>query len=238
MAATNASIVDAKDIKLVLRFLRKSWYYLILFPALAWGLSYVYTYRLDDVYAATTQILIKSQETYDYQDPMLRSIGYYRAYEDMSNQMRLLRSRNLIEQTLANLLSKRRETQSEDLLEELHQGYAHAWSIFYTLLSDVEACKLLLQVGHTNAYAPIDKILHLALDEDLLFAFSHGTLAHLDRDLVLEAYFGAVTRGIGNLLTRVDKIAPETAADQLTQMCFAIMGLPHDPPPQFRESKP
>lgn len=142
----------------------------------------------------------------------------------------------LIEQTLANLLSKRRETQSEDLLEELHQGYAHAWSIFYTLLSDVEACKLLLQVGHTNSYAPIDKILHLALDEDLLFAFSHGTLAHLDRDLVLEAYFGAVTRGIGNLLTRADKIAPEMAADQLTQMCFAIMGLPHDPPPRFRET--
>ncbi|MFK7975551.1 MAG: TetR/AcrR family transcriptional regulator [Halioglobus sp.] len=141
----------------------------------------------------------------------------------------------LIEATLAQLLEKRPQI-SSDITDPLEQGLARTWFSLYTLLSDLSACRLLLQVGQVGAYGAIDKILRVVLGEDLLHGVAQGSLAHIDRDLVLSAYFGVVTRTIGNLLTREDKIDPEDAADQLTELCFAVMGLPHHAPPHFGEA--
>lgn len=141
----------------------------------------------------------------------------------------------LIEAVLAQLLEKRPQI-SSDISDPLEQGLARTWFSLYTLLSDLNACRLLLQVGQVGAYGAIDKVLRVVLGEDLLHGVSQGSLAHIDRDLILSAYFGVVTRTIGNLLTREDKIEPEEAADQLTELCFAVMGLPHHPPPHFLEA--
>lgn len=141
----------------------------------------------------------------------------------------------LIEATLAQLLEKRPQINT-DITDPLEQGLARTWFSLYTLLSDLSACRLLLQVGQVGAYGAIDKVLRVVLGDDLLHGVAQGTLAHIDRDLVLSAYFGVVTRTIGNLLTREDKIDPEDAADQLTELCFAVMGLPHHAPPHYREA--
>jgi len=141
----------------------------------------------------------------------------------------------LIEATLEQLLEKRPQIHA-DITDPLEQGLARTWFSLYTLLSDLSACRLLLQVGQVGAYGAIDKVLRVVLGEDLLHGVAQGTLAHIDRDLILSAYFGVVTRTIGNLLTRDDKIDPEVAADQLTELCFAVMGLPHHPPPHYRDA--
>lgn len=141
----------------------------------------------------------------------------------------------LIEVTLAELLEKRPQL-STSLSDPLEVGLARTWFSFYTLLSDLSACRLLLQVGQVGAIGSIDKVLRVVLGEDLLHGVAQGSLNHIDRDLVLAAYFGVVTRTIGNLLTREDKIDAEVAADQLTELCFAVMGLPHHPPPHFHEA--
>lgn len=141
----------------------------------------------------------------------------------------------LIEATLEQLLEKRPQI-AEHITDPLEQGLARTWFSLYTLLSDLSACRLLLQVGQVGAYGAIDKVLRIVLGEELLHGVAQGSLAHIDRDLVLSAYFGVVTRTIGNLLTRGDKIDPEDAADQLTELCFAVMGLPHHPPPHFRDA--
>lgn len=141
----------------------------------------------------------------------------------------------LIEATLEQLLEKRPKI-AEHITDPLEQGLARTWFSLYTLLSDLSACRLLLQVGQVGAYGAIDKVLRIVLGEELLHGVAQGSLAHIDRDLVLSAYFGVVTRTIGNLLTRGDKIDPEDAADQLTELCFAVMGLPHHPPPHFRDA--
>jgi AcrR family transcriptional regulator len=141
----------------------------------------------------------------------------------------------LIEATLARLLKKRPQL-NPAITDPLELGLARTWFSLYTLLSDLDACKLLLQVNQVGAYVAIDNVLQLVLGDDLMHGVAQGSLAHIDRDLVLAAYFGVVTRTIGNLLTREDRIDPESAADQLTELCFAVMGLPHHPPPHYREA--
>lgn len=69
--------------------------------------SYFYTYRLDDVYAAKCQILLKSNETYNYQSELYKGLGFnskFSSYEETASQMRVIKSTSLIDQVL-NCLS-------------------------------------------------------------------------------------------------------------------------------------
>ncbi|NQV53687.1 MAG: polysaccharide biosynthesis tyrosine autokinase [Flavobacteriales bacterium] len=99
-------IVSRKDILKVLVHVISNWYLFVLFPLIAFGLSYIYTHRIPDVYAAKCQILLKSNETYDYQQQIYRGLGFsskYASYEETASQMRVIKSSNLIEEVLQTL---------------------------------------------------------------------------------------------------------------------------------------
>ena len=93
--ATN-NIVDLKDFLFFWRLIKKNIGLIIIIPIIFYGLGYVYSYRLNDVYGAKTQLLLKSNETYDYQDPIYQGLGAYEVYKDARNQIRILQSRDLI----------------------------------------------------------------------------------------------------------------------------------------------
>ena len=97
------NILDPNELRKYLRILRRNWLILVLLPALAYGFSVVYTYKMTSIYAATTQILLKSNETYDYQQQIFKGLGYYQTYQDVANQKRIITSNNLIDSTLARL---------------------------------------------------------------------------------------------------------------------------------------
>ena len=80
--------------------------------------------------------------------------------------------------------------------------------------------------------ANLDTVLR-ALDDgvSVVRASALQCLSHLDPELVYAAYFGVVTETIGYLLTREDGLDAGAAADELTQVSFAALGLPHPPPP-------
>lgn len=89
-------LVETKDLVFIWKLLLKNIAILIFIPLLAYVVGYVYTYRLTDVYGSKVQLLLKSNDTYDYQDQIYQGLGAYGAYMDIQNQMRILQSRDFI----------------------------------------------------------------------------------------------------------------------------------------------
>lgn len=93
------SIISIEDLTLVWRLFSKNWYLFIVLPALAAGIAFFYTHRLTDIYAAKTQILLKSEDVLDYS----RNLSFYSTYESNQSQLRVLKSSDLIEDALGKL---------------------------------------------------------------------------------------------------------------------------------------
>lgn len=89
-------LVEVKDLLFIWKVIIKNIGFIIGIPLLAYAIGYVYTYRLNNVYGAKAELLLKSNETYDYQDPIYKGLGAYGVYMDVQNQIRILNSRDLI----------------------------------------------------------------------------------------------------------------------------------------------
>jgi capsular exopolysaccharide synthesis family protein len=97
------NIVDAKDLRYFMRIASKNWYIVAVSLMLSSVLAYLYSYKLPDIYGATTQILLTNSEVYGYQNQMYKNLGYVGAYGDIVNQKRVLTSHDLINTTLDKL---------------------------------------------------------------------------------------------------------------------------------------
>lgn len=97
------SLLDMKDLQFVWRLIYKNLAVLFIIPLLSFAVGYIYTYRLIDIHGAEAQLLLKSNETYDYQDPIYKGLGAYSTYTDIQNQIRILKSRNLIGEVVDKL---------------------------------------------------------------------------------------------------------------------------------------
>jgi capsular exopolysaccharide synthesis family protein len=89
-------LIEAKDILFIWKMILKNLGFIIVIPLVAYAIGYVYTYRLTNIYGAKAELLLKSNETYDYQDPIYKGLGAYGVYMDVQNQIRILNSRDLI----------------------------------------------------------------------------------------------------------------------------------------------
>ncbi len=106
MAATSTpkgSIIEVNDLRTVARIFSKNWYFVAVALVLAAVLSYLYSYKIPNVYGASSQILLQDRESYDYQNQVFKNIGYVNAYGDIVNQKRVLTSYDLIDRTLNKL---------------------------------------------------------------------------------------------------------------------------------------
>lgn len=102
-AAPKGGVIDVNDLRSVLRIVSKNWYFVVVALVLSALLSFLYSYRLADVYGASTQILLKDRETYNYQQQVYTNIGYVAAYGDIVNQKRVLTSYDMVSRTLDKL---------------------------------------------------------------------------------------------------------------------------------------
>lgn len=96
-------LVETKDLLFVWRLILKNLGFLILLPILAYAVGYIYTYRLTNIYGAKAELLLKSNDTYDYQDPIYKGLGAYGVYMDVQNQIRILNSRDLVGEVVDKL---------------------------------------------------------------------------------------------------------------------------------------
>jgi capsular exopolysaccharide synthesis family protein len=102
-AQSRGSIIDAKDLRYVLRIASKNWYIVAVALALSGVLSFLYTYKLPDIHGASTSILLKEKTMYDYQSAVYKDIGYAGSYVDMVNQQRVITSYDLVDNVLNRL---------------------------------------------------------------------------------------------------------------------------------------
>src|SRR3972149_372311 len=104
-----SSIIDINDIKAVGRIIAKNWFIVPIFLAISYAVSVFYTYRLTTVYSVQTQILLKSMDQYSPTSVITdNSMGYtyggtYKTYMDNSNEMRVIRSYDLVEKAIRKM---------------------------------------------------------------------------------------------------------------------------------------
>jgi tyrosine-protein kinase Etk/Wzc len=99
----NAKIIDFDDLRLFLKIFSKNWYIIASLALVSFVFSYFYTYKLTDIYSVKSQILLKSDDTYDYQNQLYSGLGFYQSYLDNSNQIRVITSNDIIEKVLSKL---------------------------------------------------------------------------------------------------------------------------------------
>lgn len=84
----------------------RNWYVLILIPAIFFSVAYVVTHRIQDVYASSCQILLRAQETYDYQSQISRGLGLSNrlgGYEYTAGQMKIVKSTTILDEVIDSL---------------------------------------------------------------------------------------------------------------------------------------
>jgi len=99
--AFEEKLVNLKDLKWIFRALLKGWYWLILIPLIVGGIGAFSAYKKTPQYTSQMQILLKSNEVYDYQSSIYQSVGFL--YTDISNQIRVLKSYDMIEKVVKKL---------------------------------------------------------------------------------------------------------------------------------------
>ena len=124
IGTTKNSLIEAKDIVFLWRLVYKNAALLIIIPVITFLVGYIYAYRLNDVYGSEAQLLLKSNETYDYQDPIYKGLGAYSTYTDIQNQIRILKSRSLIGEVIDKL---------EINVSQYVVGRLRRQEVFYTL---------------------------------------------------------------------------------------------------------
>ncbi|MBK7084106.1 MAG: polysaccharide biosynthesis tyrosine autokinase [Flavobacteriales bacterium] len=96
-------IIDVNDLRYFLRIFSKNWYFVVVAVVLSAALSYLYSYKIPEVFGASSQVLLKDRDVYNYQAQVYQNIGYVAAYGDIVNQKRVLTSYDLIDKTLGKL---------------------------------------------------------------------------------------------------------------------------------------
>lgn len=100
----NNSIIDLEDVQSFFKLISKNWFIVVIFLCISSICAYFYSYKLPNIYAAKSQIILKSDNTYDYQNQLYKGLGYYYDwYQNNPNQIRVLTSNDLIRKALSKL---------------------------------------------------------------------------------------------------------------------------------------
>jgi tyrosine-protein kinase Etk/Wzc len=101
---SKSSVLDLNDLKIIWRIVAKNWYIIVIFLSLSYVASLFYEYKLTNVYGVKTQILLKSFEEYNPSAIISDNQGgLYKSYVDNSNEIRVIRSYDLVEQAIQKL---------------------------------------------------------------------------------------------------------------------------------------
>ncbi|HPQ07810.1 MAG TPA: polysaccharide biosynthesis tyrosine autokinase [Bacteroidia bacterium] len=105
MENTRGSIISEKDIQAIVRIVKQNWYIPLIAITLSYIAGYFYTYKLTNIYQASTQLLVNVKDFYDKsiisEDNMYSSA--YTTYIDNSNQIRVIKSYDIMEETIEKL---------------------------------------------------------------------------------------------------------------------------------------
>ncbi|MBL7932045.1 MAG: polysaccharide biosynthesis tyrosine autokinase [Bacteroidia bacterium] len=101
------AIVSQKDLNFIYRILKSNWWIPLLVIPVLYAIGLFYTYRLTNVYKASTEFLLKPDDTY-YKNNVLNDQSFYglSSYIDNSNETRIIQSYDLSSEVVTKLLDK------------------------------------------------------------------------------------------------------------------------------------
>jgi capsular exopolysaccharide synthesis family protein len=89
-------VVSPKDLNIILRLLKANWWVPIVILPVFYALGTFFVYRLTNIYKASTEFLLQSQDTYYYKNNVLNDADFYsNSYIDNSNEIRIFQSYDL-----------------------------------------------------------------------------------------------------------------------------------------------
>lgn len=101
------AILSQKDLNLFIRIFKSNWWVPLLILPVFYAIGSFYIYRLTNIYKASTEFLLKSQDTY-YQGNVVSDAGFYSygSYVDNLNEKRILQSYDLSSKVVSKLLDR------------------------------------------------------------------------------------------------------------------------------------
>lgn len=103
----NTSILSVADLKLLWAVVAKNWYIALVLTMLTFGIGFIYSYKLTDIYSAKTQILLKANNSINTASIISENGGFYggagQSFVDNSNEIRVIQSYDLMKKTLDRL---------------------------------------------------------------------------------------------------------------------------------------
>lgn len=101
------AIVSQKDLNVVLRILKSNWWVPLIVLPLFYALGSFYVYRLTTIYKASTEFLLKSDDSY-YKNNVLNDANFYsiNSFMDNSNETRIIQSYDLANKVVDKLLDR------------------------------------------------------------------------------------------------------------------------------------
>jgi tyrosine-protein kinase Etk/Wzc len=101
------AIVSQKDLNLVLRIIKSNWWVPLIIIPIFFAIGTFYVYRLTTIYKASTEFLIKADDTY-YKSNVLNEESFYqyKSYIDNSNETRIIQSYDLANKVVDKLLGQ------------------------------------------------------------------------------------------------------------------------------------
>ncbi|MDP1801671.1 MAG: polysaccharide biosynthesis tyrosine autokinase [Bacteroidota bacterium] len=101
------AIVSQKDLNLLLRIIKSNWWVPIVVLPIFYVIGTFYVYRLTNIYQASTQFLLKVNDTY-YQNNVLSDANFYSygSYVDNLNEQRIIQSYDLSSKVVDKLVDR------------------------------------------------------------------------------------------------------------------------------------
>ena len=95
-----------KQLRLALKVAAKNWLLLLLLPAIAYGYARIITHQQLDQYGARAEVLLEQKDEYDKAREMVEGVisrRFQRQGPDIANQVRILKSRDLVAKAVGDL---------------------------------------------------------------------------------------------------------------------------------------
>ena len=95
--------LDTEDLIPIFKFISKNWILVPIFCSISFVMAYFQSHKMPDIYGASAEILLKSNDSYNYQSKIYSSVGYYSVLQDINNQIRAIKSKDLIGRVIDKL---------------------------------------------------------------------------------------------------------------------------------------
>ena len=99
----NNKIISLDDLKWFLNSIIKNWFVFLVLISTFSFIGVLYNFKQKKFYKTKIEVLLKSNDVYDYQENLQSNLGVYNYYGDISNQKRVIGSYDMIQKVLKKL---------------------------------------------------------------------------------------------------------------------------------------